>query len=728
MPSPHRRLLAPLLAVLAAAALPAPAIAQSGRAHERAEQALQRVRDIRAGRGHGRDLSLALKALSETKGALSGRDLRAAEDSMRRPGDATDVDSDGVAWYKVEEETPLCDARFCIHWVASTEDAPTDQTDSDADGWPNYVENMLAVFETVYARENGAAPAGLAWPAPPGDGELGGGPEHDVYIADIGGDQTLGYVSPDAAQADGLKVKTSYQVMDNNYAEFDGLRSLKVTAAHEYNHMVQFGINAKMADWVFESTATWMEDQVYPDINDYFQYVGDWASRIAKPLTTFETGGNTYQYGSSLWEHYLSRRFGAAVVRNTWTQSVLGESALDSFERVIPLHQDTSFSEAFGAFAAAIAEWHAGTTRFVDGPKFPNATRAGTLAVGGAGASRVMNHASYALYDVTGYAAAPAIKLIGTFPPEIAGEIALVGGPGPVNAGAISERRADVLGGGTGSAVLRTPGAFARVTAVVANADRSQTTAGGWYSDGSTVSAKVVPAGLASIGAGVLSFRAAPGAANRVTIAQPTASTYRITDTASPLVPGAGCVANSANQVTCTSTTLTSISVSAGDLADVVTAGAGVTKPIRFDGGTGADTLTGGAGGDTFDGGTGGDILAGGAGTDTATYATRGVAVKVTLDGVRNDGSSSDAVDVALRDNVKTDVENVIGGAGADVLRATAPNATVNALSGGAGDDKIRTRDGTGAVDTIACGAGSDTIDIDASDTEVDCEFEGPLR
>ena len=46
-----------------------------------------------------------------------------------------------------------------------------------------------------------------------------------------------------------------------------------MTLAHEYNHILQFGYDAYQDAWFAESTAVWMEDQVYNGINDYLRYV-----------------------------------------------------------------------------------------------------------------------------------------------------------------------------------------------------------------------------------------------------------------------------------------------------------------------------------------------------------------------------------------------------------------------------------------------------------------------
>ena len=271
MPSLSLRALASAgLALTLAAVGGSPAHARATPDRAAAQEALRDVRAIRAGRGNAEELSRALRDLAVNRAALARRDRRAAAGFLARPTDP--AASEGDLEYGAEEATPLCSERFCIHYVESTDDAP-DPADANANDVPDYVEQVRDVFEVVYDRENGAeADGGLGWPAPPADEGLGGGDELDVYLADIGSQGVYGYVSPDADQ-EGIH-QHSFQVMDDDYAEFAGTESLQVTAAHEYNHVLQNGINAGLDAWAFEATATWMEDQVYPEINDYFQYLG----------------------------------------------------------------------------------------------------------------------------------------------------------------------------------------------------------------------------------------------------------------------------------------------------------------------------------------------------------------------------------------------------------------------------------------------------------------------
>jgi Ca2+-binding RTX toxin-like protein len=137
---------------------------------------------------------------------------------------------------------------------------------------------------------------------------------------------------------------------------------------------------------------------------------------------------------------------------------------------------------------------------------------------------------------------------------------------------------------------------------------------------------------------------------------------------------------------------------------DFVSGGAGDDRLSGGDGNDvlrghdGADGLDGGAGDDVLDGGLGADVLAGGAGADRVTYQGRTAPVTVTLDGLADDGEAGE------RDEVRTDVENVTGGAGPDLLTG---DAGINIIEGGPGDDRI---DGGAGVDFLLGGDGADTV------------------
>jgi Ca2+-binding RTX toxin-like protein len=118
-------------------------------------------------------------------------------------------------------------------------------------------------------------------------------------------------------------------------------------------------------------------------------------------------------------------------------------------------------------------------------------------------------------------------------------------------------------------------------------------------------------------------------------------------------------------------------------------------------------TLDGGAGDDTLIGAVGRDQFRGGPGFDTVDYSARALAVNLSADNLPNDGG------IGERDNIRNDVEHVIGGMGADTIVAGALAMRINGwrgadtITGSAGDDTILASWGN---DSVLAGAGNDIV------------------
>lgn len=111
----------------------------------------------------------------------------------------------------------------------------------------------------------------------------------------------------------------------------------------------------------------------------------------------------------------------------------------------------------------------------------------------------------------------------------------------------------------------------------------------------------------------------------------------------------------------------------------------------------GTDTSNGGAGNDVFGAGPGTDTYNGGTGTDQVRYLDR-PAVKVSLDGVANDG-------VAGENDSLIGIENLWGSSHNDVLIG---DANANRIEGQDGNDRIQ---GLGGNDTVLGGGGEDRVE-----------------
>jgi Ca2+-binding RTX toxin-like protein len=231
-----------------------------------------------------------------------------------------------------------------------------------------------------------------------------------------------------------------------------------------------------------------------------------------------------------------------------------------------------------------------------------------------------------------------------------------------------------------------------------------------------------------------LTVNAEAGKANAFRLGQ-VDTLVEITDAGDVITPGAGCVSVNRNTVRCDVTNVSTLRINTGDLDDtvdsqvllatIVNAGDGndtVSTSGRDDslsGGPGRDTLNGGAGNDkllggadadlldggpgtdTLDGEAGPDVVEGGDGIDTADYHTRTAGVTVDVDGVADDGTTSEG------DNVGTDVENILGGSAADTLTGSDLATVQNRLVGNDGADKLN---GLAGVDQLVGGLGGDTL------------------
>jgi hypothetical protein len=370
--------------------------------------------------------------------------------------------------------SPACDANFCVHWVAEGIDAPS-LADANGDGVPNFVEQVLRVAEHVHAIENGK----LGWREPKSDGHRGGGNgKTDIYLSQIGG-ELFGYAAPDSGQASKdhrtPRRLYGYLVLDNDYSafEFPGTmpaHDLEVTLAHEYNHILQFAYDAFQDPWFAESSATWMEDQVYNGINDYLRYVRRWVHRWETPLTTT----SIKEYGSAVWNEWLAHRYGLSIVRKAWARAIHtrpGGFSVAAYESAIRAAGPSDLGHDFTGFAADVAEWRTGKG-FRESSLYPDMPRQGNLPLDGAPLTRLLNHTTFELLRVQAHGGrAVAVHLVA--PRGIATGLALVGRIGSERRGQTISRLAFGPDGGTMTVRLGDPHRFSRITAVLVNADAS---------------------------------------------------------------------------------------------------------------------------------------------------------------------------------------------------------------------------------------------------------------
>jgi hypothetical protein len=473
--------------VLALVAAPAPAIAADApvttvdpaatvdpqRALEVAGAALDPA--AAAAPTESRDVTVALRDLALVLPELEGAERREAKRLLARPTDNPDP---GGSAFRVPEAPPLCTSHFCVHYVTSTEDAPS-PADSPPNGVPDYVEKIAIAAETSYSVENGA----LGWPAAKSDGTRGNPPGEtrsglvDIYLANIGDEGIFGYTSTDPRPAqDCRRTCFAYLVLDNDFspAEFgyqDPRIPLEVTMAHEYNHVLQFGIDAIQDGWLLESTAVWAEENVFPADNDYLNYLPRFSRTPDVPITKFKGAGGLRIYGLAVFQHWLDRgtgNYGPGVILGSWLASRITappDFAVAAVDHAVRERGGPGFAGEFGEFAAASAEWRT-AGGFPDAAAYPDVVRQGSL---GRRTKRFqLDHTTYRLFNVP-HASGRRLRLRVSAERATRTSIALVGRDD--DSGTVARRVRLLKRGGKGSVSLSSPASFERITAVVTNAD-----------------------------------------------------------------------------------------------------------------------------------------------------------------------------------------------------------------------------------------------------------------
>ena len=288
--------------------------------------------------------TLALRDLFVALPRLQPADRAQARRLLARPTDGVDPQGDE---YSVPSRR-TCSRRICVHWVPRTADAPPGR------GW---VTTTMRVMKRTWAAEVGR----LDYRRPLTDGGRGGDKRFDVYLADVGADGYYGYCVPERRLVGWRWRASGYCVLDDDFArsQFGAkpLHSLKVTAAHEFFHAVQFGYDYAEDRWLMEGSATWMEERVADGVNDNRQYLRyGQVARPGSPLDRYVPSGFD-QYGNWAFFEFLSTRFGNSLVRTVWeTAADVKDADTDPYSTLAvrrSLPGSLSFPEVYRAYAAA---------------------------------------------------------------------------------------------------------------------------------------------------------------------------------------------------------------------------------------------------------------------------------------------------------------------------------------------------------------------------------------
>jgi hypothetical protein len=280
---------------------------------------------------------------------------------------------------------------FRVHYDTSITSNHTPSLEGiSGNGVPDYIDSVAAIFDHVFEFYTDV----LGYGSPEAYGTFD--PitvdtlRYDVYVrslSNLGFSNLYGFTALYGTRIDDEDPVPRFRtfiVIDHGYQEFPtrGLDGLRVTAAHEFHHAIQIGA---YASWIsvstdrpvrffYEITSTWLEDVVYPEINDYYHYLPD----LFRPSVynfPFYSGFGLYMYARAIWGHMIERRYGRDIMRETW-EYIRTKDPLDAIDRALRDHGAT-FQQELAEFY--LWKFYTGTRAhpdkyFIDGADYPMLT------------------------------------------------------------------------------------------------------------------------------------------------------------------------------------------------------------------------------------------------------------------------------------------------------------------------------------------------------------------
>ena len=172
---------------------------------------------------------------------------------------------------------------------------------------------------------------------------------YDIYI------KNKGYYNYGINIPDNEIPGASYIEIDNKYEEgsyyTSGLNTMRLTLAHEYFHAIQRSYNnpAFGHGYFWEMTATFIEDIIVPDGNDYIFWVNSFFENPNDNISS------TDGYSIALFGHYLKDVIGGGsidIIREMWEDYSTSNNPLISIRSVLSNNYGTTFQYTWSDFTS----------------------------------------------------------------------------------------------------------------------------------------------------------------------------------------------------------------------------------------------------------------------------------------------------------------------------------------------------------------------------------------
>ncbi|PAU95184.1 hypothetical protein CK503_03015 [Aliifodinibius salipaludis] len=206
---------------------------------------------------------------------------------------------------QASESYQSLDGHFTIHYETSGSHAVPPE-DSDSDGIPDYVEEVAAAADSSYRHEVD----NLSYTDPIPQGQT-----YDIQILNL--ENIYGRTVSTGGGTTYIDIENDFsEGFPPNDDQDNQIGAVKVTVAHEFKHAIQYEANewqGETESWL-EMDATLMEEVVYDNVNDYYNYIASDNSIFNDPSGGFYPGS----YANITWALFFEEKFGSQFWVDVW--------------------------------------------------------------------------------------------------------------------------------------------------------------------------------------------------------------------------------------------------------------------------------------------------------------------------------------------------------------------------------------------------------------------------
>jgi hypothetical protein len=292
----------------------------------------------------------------------------------------------------MQSKFPSQEGYFVIHFDTVGVNK-VDLTDSNQNGVPDYIDSVAFYFDAAYVFLVNQ----LGYNPPPPDSSFGGDDRYDIHIVNLVAEDyaIYGYTEVELDINPPLKHPryTSSIYIDNDFSPFDsikvangnkipayaitGINAVKITSVHELHHAIQFGYGFPDDDGVafMEMSSTWLESELYPDLNNYLAYIGDlFRSLESYPLSESNNAQTGYRW--NVFFKYLSEAYSPKLILDFWSFILEEQTSFEALYSSIEAN-NLDYNDVWTEFLSWIYHTNTranGDTYFAEAARFPRLT------------------------------------------------------------------------------------------------------------------------------------------------------------------------------------------------------------------------------------------------------------------------------------------------------------------------------------------------------------------